>query len=195
MVGIATVRVNSFRRFIASTRGVAAIEFAMIAPVLAVMFLATFDGARAIATYMKMRAATFALAAITNQYSTIQSSDMTSIVGATSAIMAPYSSSPIAITISQITISNKGVATISWSYSQGGTPRAQGSSITLPATALDVNSSYLILAEVTYTFTPMFGYFHAGNINFSDNLYVTPRVSNCINYPPQSVSGCIVSAG
>jgi Flp pilus assembly protein TadG len=192
MVGIATVRVNIFRRFIASTRGVAAIEFAMIAPVLAVMFLGTFDGARAIATYMKMRSATFALAAITNQYSTIQSSDMATIVGATSAIMAPYSSSPITITISQITISNKGVATISWSYSQGGTARAQGSSITLPATALDVNGSYLILAEVSYKFTPMFGYFSAGNITFSDNLYVTPRVSNCINYPPQSVAGCIL---
>jgi Flp pilus assembly protein TadG len=192
MAGISTVRINVFRRFMASTRAVAAIEFAMIAPVLSVMFLGTFDGARAIATYMKMRSATFTLAAITNQYSTIQSSDMTSIVGATSAVMAPYSSSPITLTISQITISNKGVATISWSYAQGSTAYAQGSPVTLPATALDVNSSYLILAEVTYTFTPMFGYFSAGNITFHDNLFVTPRVSNCINYPPQNVSGCTV---
>ncbi len=32
------------RRFAASTRGVAAIEFAMVLPVLAVIFLSTFDG-------------------------------------------------------------------------------------------------------------------------------------------------------
>ena len=32
------------RRFLASTRGVAAIEFAMILPVLATLLLATFDG-------------------------------------------------------------------------------------------------------------------------------------------------------
>ncbi len=184
---------NIFRRFGASTGGVAAIEFAMIMPVLAVMFLASFDGGRAIAAYMKVRATTSALAGIANQYSTIQSTDMTSIVGAASLVLAPYPStlSNPAITISQITISSTGTATISWSYSQGGTARAQGSSITLPATALDANSTYLILAEVNYTFTPLFGYFTAGTLTFSDNLYVTPRVSNCINYPPQSVTGCI----
>jgi len=182
-----------YRRFAASTRGVAAIEFAMIAPVLAVMFLASFDGGRAIAAYMKIRAATFALAAITNQYSTIQSTDMTSIVGAAGAVLAPYpstASNPV-ITISQITISNKGKATISWSYSQGGTARAQGSAITLPSSSLKVNSTYLILAEVSYTFTPLFGYFTPGSLTFSDNLYVTPRVSNCINYPPESILGCV----
>jgi len=180
------------RRFAASTRGVAAIEFAMIMPVLATLFLASFDGGRAIAAYMKMRATTFALAAITNQYSTIQATDMTSIVGAATTIMAPYptsSTNPV-ITISQIAISSKGKATISWSYSQGGTARTKGASITLPATALAVKNSYLILAEVSYTFTPLFGLFTVGNLTFSDNLYVTPRVSNCINYPPQSVSGC-----
>jgi Flp pilus assembly protein TadG len=181
---------NIFRRFLASTRGVAAIEFAMIMPVLATLFLASVDGGRAIAMYMKARSATYTLAAITNQYSTIQSTDMTSITGATAAVMAPYPSSPAVVTISQIAISAKGVATVSWSYSQGGTALAQGSSFTLPS-ALIVDSTYVIYAQVSYTFTPLFGYFHAGNITFSDYLYVTPRVSNCINYPPQNVSGCV----
>jgi Flp pilus assembly protein TadG len=182
---------NIFRRFAASTRGVAAIEFAMIMPVLVIMFLASFDGGRAIAAYMKVRAATYALASITNQYSTIQSSDMTTIVGAAATVMAPYattSGNPV-ITISQITISSKGAATISWSYSQGGTARAQGSSITLPATALDTNNTYLILAEVSYTFTPLFGFFTAAALTLSDNLYVTPRTSNCINY--STVTSCV----
>jgi Flp pilus assembly protein TadG len=181
---------TTFRRFLASTRGVAAIEFAMIMPVLATLFLASFDGGRAIAMYMKVRSATYTLAAITNQYSTIQSTDMTSITGATAAVMAPYSSAPAIVTISQIAVSSKGVTTVSWSYSQGGTALAQGSTFTLPTT-LKVDSTYVIYAQVSYTFTPLFGYFSLGNITFSDNLYVTPRVSNCINYPPQSVSGCV----
>lgn len=182
-------RKRILRRFGKSTRGIAAVEFAMILPVLATIFLASFDGGRAIATYMKVRAATYALAAITNQYSTIQSTDMTSITGATSVIMAPYPSAPAVITITQIAISNKGQATVSWSYSQGGTALAPGSSVTVP-TNLAVANTYLIFAQVSYTFTPVFGFFGSGGITFSDNLYVTPRVSNCINYPPESVTSC-----
>jgi Flp pilus assembly protein TadG len=176
------------RRFIASTRGVAAIEFAAILPVLAIMFLASFDGGRAIATYMKVRSATYALAAITNQYTTVATSDLQSITGATSVVLAPYSSAPLVVTVSQITISSKGKATVSWSYSTG-TARAQGSTVTVP-TAIKTNSSYLIFAEVTYTYTPMFGYFGSGGIALSDNLYVTPRSSDCVLYPSGGVSSC-----
>ena len=179
-----------YRRFAASTRGVAAIEFAMILPVLAILFLASFDGGRAVAIYMKVRAATYSLASITNQYETIALSDIQSITGATSVIMAPYSSTPIVITISQIAISSKGAATVAWSYSLNGTALAQGASVTVPS-ALAVDNTYLIFAQVSYTFTPMFGYFTQGTINFSDNLYVTPRSSSCIVYTPETGTSCI----
>ncbi len=96
----------TYRRFAAAKQGVAAVEFALILPILVVMLLATFDGGRAIAAYMKMRAATYALASITNQYSTIQAVDMTAILGATSVVMAPYSSGSPAVIISQIKINN-----------------------------------------------------------------------------------------
>jgi Flp pilus assembly protein TadG len=176
-----------YRRFCVSTRGVAAIEFAMVLPVLAILFLGTFDGGRAIATYMKVRSATFVLAAVTNQYSTIASTDMTSITSATAKVLAPYSSSPAVVTISQIAVSSTGAATVSWSYSMNGTARTQGASITVPSN-LATPSSYLIFAEVSYTFTPMFGYFTSGTINFSDNLYVTPRSSTCVVYVPQQTT-------
>jgi hypothetical protein len=47
--------------------------------------------------------------------------------------------------------------------------------------------AYLILAEVSYTYTPLFGYFGSSSgITFTDNLYVTPRSVSCIIYVPQS---------
>jgi Flp pilus assembly protein TadG len=49
------------RHFVASTRAVAAIEFAIVMPVLALIFFGTFDAGRAIAIYMKIRSATFAI--------------------------------------------------------------------------------------------------------------------------------------
>ena len=179
-----------YRRFAASTRGVAAIEFAMILPVLAVLFLGSFDGGRAIAIYLKVRAATYALASITNQYQTIALSDMQSITAATAVIMQPYPSAPAVVTISQIAINGKGTATVAWSYSLNGTPLTQGASFTLPSANLATPNSYLIYAQVGYAFTPMFGYFTAGTINFSDYLFITPRSSTCIIYTPETGASC-----
>ena len=176
------------RRFGSSTRGVAAIEFAAILPVLAVIFLATFDGGRAIATYMKVRAATYALASITNQYSTIASTDMSSILGASSVIMAPYNSTTPVVTVSQIEVTSATAATVEWSASQGGTART----VVPPLpTALETSSTYpvyLIFAEVSYSYTPLFGFFGSGGITFSDNLYTTPRGVSCIVYTPSSAT-------
>jgi Flp pilus assembly protein TadG len=175
------------RRFTKSNRGVAAIEFAAIMPVLAIIFLASFDGGRAVAAYMKVRAATYSLAAITNQYSTIASTDMTAILGATSVVMAPYNSGTPTVTVSQIKVSS-GNATIEWSASQGGTARSVGSTLS-PPSAIKVNGSYLIFAEVSYRYTPIFGFFGSGSgITLSDNLYVTPRTVSCIVYTTQSSS-------
>lgn len=177
------------RRFGAAKRGLAAIEFAMILPMLVVMFLASFDGGRALAVYMKVRATTYALAAIANQYSTIQSSDMSSIVGATSAIMAPYSATPLTATISQIWVSSKSKPTVNWSYSLNGTALTSGTSVTLP-TNLVVANSFLLFAQVSYTYTPLFGFFGGSGITLSDNIYMTPRISQCVLYPPGSVTSC-----
>jgi Flp pilus assembly protein TadG len=193
--------VSVYRRFIASTRGVAAIEFAMILPVMLILLLATFDAGRAIAVYMKVRSATYILAAITNQYSTttpIQSTDMTAITGATSAVLAPYSSSPVVVVISQVSISAGGKtnATVDWSATLNGTALAVGSSVSLPATIASSTNTcgtypcYLILGQVSYMYTPVFGYFAKGGITLSDSVYVTPRSSNCIPYVPQTGGTC-----
>ena len=106
-----------FRRFVASRRAVAAIEFAMVVPILLLMLLASFDAGNGIAVYMKVRSATYSLAAITNQYPTIQTADMTTITSATAKVLAPYSSAPAVVVISQIRANSATQAVVSWSYS------------------------------------------------------------------------------
>lgn len=167
-------RANLFCRFTASTHGVSGIEFAMILPILLTLLLGFYDAGTAVAIYTKTRFATSTLAQLTNQYTTIHDSDLTQILGATSVVLSPYSSSPVVASISQIAISATGHATVSWSNTL--TP---GSSFALPA-ALAIPSSYLIYSQVSYTFTPSFSFFASGPITLSDNLYVSPRNSASI---------------
>ena len=193
------------RRFLASQRGVAAIEFAMIMPVLLILFLSSFDVGNAIIVYLKVRAATYELAAITNQYgmgstAQISISDMTAITGAVSQVMAPFSTTSTIVTISQITATSNTTAIVSWSYSLNGTALTQGATYSgLPAnmaknscTNVSANNPcYFILSSVSYNYTPLFGHYMTGALTLSDTLLVTPRSSQCVQYNgnPQLSSG------
>jgi Flp pilus assembly protein TadG len=194
-IGIRICRL--YRWIVAPTRGVAAIEFAMIMPVLAILFLASFDGARALAVYMKVRAATYALDAIANQYVTISSTNMSDIVGATSTILAPYSNTPLTVTISQIAVNSSSNVKIAWSYSLNGTALTPGNSppFPLPTNLATCGSypCYLIYGQVSYAFAPIFGLFVSGTLNLKDALYTTPRGSTCIVYTPQTGTACASS--
>jgi Flp pilus assembly protein TadG len=188
------------RRFRRSRRGVAAIEFALVLPVLLLLFLGSFDAGNAIAVYMKVRSAAFTMGAIANQFNNgndpIQATDMTALTGATAQVMSPYSSTAIVATISQIKATSATNAIVSWSYSLNGTAHTVGTSWnSLPSQLTTTNSCnsypcYLIFSEVSYTYTPSFGYFLTGAISLSDNLYVTPRSSVCVAYVPQTGSTC-----
>lgn len=185
-------RTGIYRRFIGSTRGVAAVEFAMILPVLLLLLLATFDAGTAIAVYVKVRSAAYSLAAITNQYGTgnnaISTTTMTAITGATGAVLAPYSSTPTVVIISQIEATSASVAVVSWSYAVNGTALTQGANYSSLPSNFAANSCggtypcYVIFAQVSYTYTPAFGAFLTGPITLSDSLYVTPRSSVCVQY-------------
>jgi Flp pilus assembly protein TadG len=186
-------------RFAASTSGVAAIEFAIIMPVLLLLLLGTFDAGRAITIYMKVRSAAYALAAVTNQYSQsapIQSTDMQAITGATAAVLAPYPSAPAKVTITQVKQTSSTQAVVSWSYSLNGTAYSTGATWSRMPSLLSTNKAcgsypcYFIFAEVSYVYTPSFGYFAVGSLTFSDNLYTTPRSSSCIPYVPVTGTTC-----
>ena len=181
------------RRFAASDQGLAAVEFAMVVPFLLVMMLATFDAGRGVAAYMKVRAATFTLASITNQFTTstnaIASSDMTDITGSSVSVLAPFTGTTVA-RITQIKATSLTAATVSWSYATDTSAYTAGNtwpSANLPTqfTASNACNSfpcYFIFAEMTYTFQPTFGYFLTGSVVFKDNVWVTPRSSACVQY-------------
>jgi Flp pilus assembly protein TadG len=189
---MATVAGNALgRRFLASQRGVAALEFAFIMPVLLILFLSSFDVGNAIVVYLKVRSATYQLAAITNQYGTgstsqISTSTMSAITSATSAVMAPFSTSAAVVTISQIKATSNTAATVSWSYSVNGT-KLSGSYTGLPSNIAKNSCNnkypcYFILSSVQYPYTPLFGHYMTGSLTLSDTLLVTPRVSTCVQY-------------
>ncbi len=163
-------------RFLRDKRGVSAVEFALLSPLMIGIYLGSVEISEGVSADRKVTLAAGALANLAAQSSTLSTSDMTDVLDATSTIMAPYSTTPLKITVSCINIDSNKVAKVKWSATRNGTARSAGSTITLP-TALQVASTQLVFAEVSYSYKPTIGYVITGSLNLADTMYMSPRIS------------------
>ncbi|MEA2865431.1 MAG: hypothetical protein QOE39_146 [Bradyrhizobium sp.] len=188
---------NTYRRarlsilnLIRDRSGVAAIEFAMIVPIMLVMFFGTVEFSSGVAVDRKVTLMARTLSDLTSQSLSVANPDLSNFFAASTAIMTPYSATPLKSTITELWIDpSTSNARVQWS--QGSAPRAQGSSVVIPPNLIVKDSSgkvfpnqYLIYSEVSYLYTPAVGYVMAkAGITLSDVSYTRPRQSTCVIYP------------
>jgi Flp pilus assembly protein TadG len=164
-------------------RGIAATEFAIVVPIMLVMFFGTVEFSSAVAVDRKVTLVAQTLSDLTAQSTTVGDSDMTNFFAASTAILTPYSPTPTKATITELYVDPATLqARVQWS--KGTSPRAVSSTVTIP-TAIAVGGSYLIFSEVSYLYTPTIGYVMAkAGVNLSDVSYSRPRQSTCVFYSP-----------
>jgi Flp pilus assembly protein TadG len=163
------------------TRGVAAIEFAIVVPLMLVMFFGTVEFSSGVAVDRKVTLMARALSDLTSQNISVTDTQLTNIRNASTGIMTPYSATPLKSTITELYIDpTTKVARVQWS--KGDAPRGAGTAVAIPA-ALQVGGSYLIYSEVSYLYVPSVGYVMGkAGINLSDYTYTRPRQSTCVMY-------------
>lgn len=176
-------------------RGVAAIEFAIIVPVMLVMFLATVEVTSGIAVDRKVTLVARTLSDLVSQATSVTDNDLKNVFAASYGVLTPYAATPVKATITEIFVNKNQVATVQWSKTgtvtqTGGSAtatlsnstRQAGDAITIPD-GLKVANTYLILSEVSYQYKPVIGYFIVpAGIGLSDVSYTRPRQSLCVLY-------------
>lgn len=163
-------------------RGVSAVEFAMLMPLMLSLYLGAVELSQGIAADRKVTLTARTVADLVSQVSSTTTTDIANSLNAASAVMAPYSTSNLKVTVSSIAIDANNKATIAWSCALNGTKRAVGSSATVP-TALNIASTYLIWSEVSYSYKPTIGYVVSGTLNLKDQIYMRPRLSDSVTGP------------
>jgi Flp pilus assembly protein TadG len=170
---------HQIARFSKDRSGMSAVEFAMLLPLMMTLYLGTSEISQGISINRKVTLTARSLSDLASQPTNITNADMTNILNAASAVVAPYTVSNLKATVSEVTIDANGKATVTWSDTYQGTARSVGSTVTLP-TALDVANTSLILGEVTYTYKPPIGYVVTGTLTLKDQMYMRPRQSNSV---------------
>ena len=160
-------------------RGVSAVEFAMLLPLMLSLYLGAVEISQGISADRKVTLTTRTVADLVSQVSSINNSNMSNSLNAASTVMAPFGSSNLKVVVSSITVDSSGKATVAWSDTLNGTARSKGSSVTLPA-ALNIANSSLILSEVQYAYKPTIGYLISGTLTLKDQIYMRPRLSDSV---------------
>jgi len=166
-------------RFTGDCRGVSAVEFAMLLPMMMTLYLGSVETSQGIATNRKVTITAHALADLATQYTDISNASMSNILSAASAIMAPYPVGSLQAVVSELSINAQGLASVAWSDTLNGTARPVGQTVNIPA-SLAVPNSYLVLSEASYNYKPTYGYVMTGTLTLHDQTYMRPRQSTSI---------------
>ena len=160
-------------RFVLDRRGVSAVEFALVAPMMIALYFGCVEISDGVAVDRKVSLTSAALANLVAQSTALTSTDMSNILDASTAIVQPYSSSNLKMTVSCLSIDGSKNVTTKWQATRNG---GTGMSLTVP-TDLKLANTQLILAQVSYAYKPIVGFTITGTLTLSDQMFMMPRIS------------------
>ncbi|HEY3637938.1 MAG TPA: TadE/TadG family type IV pilus assembly protein [Rhizomicrobium sp.] len=169
-------------RFLRATRGLAAVEFALLAPVLAVLLMGTIELCNALQCRQKVTSETSSVADLVAQASTVSNADLTNIFNAGNSILYPFPAGNVTVVVSSIINLPNGQNVVDWSVPyNGGTPLQPNTQMTVPTGVISAGGS-AIYVQVSYNYLSPIGNFIIGTINMSDTFYARPRSVPKVTY-------------
>jgi Flp pilus assembly protein TadG len=169
-------------RFRRSKDGVAAIEFALLAPFLAAMFLGTIELTDALDCQQRVTGLASTAADLIAQETAVATSDLSNVYSAVNSIVYPYSATGLKIVITSLVDNGSGGGKVAWSCAQNATPRTVNSTMVVP-TGVIASGGSVILAEVTYAYTSPLSDYITGTLAMTSTFYSHPRRSTKVNGP------------
>jgi Flp pilus assembly protein TadG len=170
-----------FNRMAGSESGVAAIEFALILPLMLTLYLGGNEFGHAFTLKRKVTHTTSSIADLVTQSRKITDADMENILNAAEEILWPYESAP-RIIVTLINIDEDNEATVVWSDARNDTALTPGDPVEIPD-SINTADTYVLSTEVHVDHTPALGYVLTGTLDLTDHFFLRPRQGATIQRP------------
>ncbi len=178
-----------FSRFRRDRKGVAAIEFAMVVPIMSLLFIGAIEFSQALTVDRRVtQAASSTADLIARSPSTgMTAADVDGALKIIEQLIQPYSLAQLTVKIVSVRANANGTAyTVDWSRdNKGGTPYARGASYSaIPAGLIGANET-VVVGEAIYNYTPLiFKYFITSAFDLQEKFYLKPRNAACVILKP-----------
>lgn len=153
--------------------GVSAIEFAMIAPVMVILFFGCVELNLMMRADRRVTNTASSLGDLTARLDVVGNQDLVEMFSAAGLMMQPYDLSNARLRLTSIE-DDDGSTVVGWSEGRGLFAFSPGSTLAVPEGVVPDGGS-VILAEVEFDYSNEFAFFLNASTTFTDRFYLRPR--------------------
>ncbi|WDR02243.1 pilus assembly protein [Devosia algicola] len=193
MASIRTRFQTAIRNFREASEAVAAVEFALILPVMLLVYIGGVEASSLITTDRRVQTITGTLGdLVARSNEKIPVASLTNYFEAAEGIMVPFSTVSLVQVVTSVRVNNDGTTKVLWSrqyqnstMSSGGRAHTVNQPYDLPSAITDISlGESVIVSETFYSFVPSFNIVYNGTIPlYRENFYL-PRFETDIDLVP-----------
>lgn len=187
----------SLSKFIRNNHGVAAVEFALLMPILLLLFLSGFELTRYVLLNQKLSKTAASMSDLISRLPSVTEFEVQNSFNAVQHLMSPYHEPEGTKVIITSVINDAGTVRVNWQRCGGGSFAvtsaigAEGELATLPAGFTLEDKEDTIIAEIFYNFVPILAPETVGPGVLSITRFTRPRLGALVEIPDdQGITGC-----
>ena len=183
-------------RLASDQRGISAVEFSLLLPVMLTMYFGSIEVTDAISADRQVTLVASTVADITSEYPSVAAGDISNILAAATEVLQPFPVSNAQITLSSVVIDANGNAYVDWSVAVNGTTRSGNVTSLVPSGLRPTGGAQtsVLWGEATYNYKPVIGYVVTGTLTMYNEIFMRPRLSPCVQYNGPYCSSGTISA-
>ncbi len=169
------------RGFLKDRRGVSAVEFALIAPILIMTYLALAELTLGMMASRRTSHLAATIGDLAAQSETLTDANVTDLWEIGTSMLQPFSTgTKLKVRLTCVTMGADKIARVNWSDGHNIAEYADNSTIASITTDQISAGESLVLTEVEYEYTSPIGKFLPGDSTFKDTFYHHPRNGTAI---------------
>lgn len=172
------------KALIKDIRGVSAIEFAFVAPVMILFYLGMAELTMGMMAERRSSHAASAIGDLVAQSQALTNSDVEDIFEIADELVKPSSVATLRSCVVSIQAKANGTPEVKWSKTHRSPSNCPTSgTITVPANLIAANEG-LVMSEVQYDYTSPIANFLPAPVTFTERFYLKPRQSTWVKLKP-----------
>lgn len=171
------------RGFVGDRRGSISLEFAIVVPVLLILFCGTVELTQLVRANLKLQSAVWTAANLVATQAAVDAAAMANACAGSQLVMTPFDATSLKVTVASVTVDTKTKAAgVDWQDTSCGGGATMANPVATAGTLVSQGGDSVIIVSASYVYTPVLSYVLPASFTLSDISYARPRGNKTIAY-------------